>query len=208
MSIKSFIWCFLVIINHGLLTEEQLFAEENPLVIIQSATSKMIEKLETNKNEIDNDATIINSIVDELLLPHFASNTISRKVLGKHARKISDEQKKQFLDAFRFYMIRFYSKAFAAYSDQTFEFLEAPEYMDKKKVTVKTLLVQSGGSPIPIDYRMQRSGDSWKIIDIKIEGISMVISNRSQFGTQISRDGIDTVIAKLQYKNKKAQIHE
>ena len=51
---------------------------------------------------------------------------------------------------------------------------------------------------------MQRSGVSWKIIDLKIEGISMVLSNKKQFGGQISRDGIETVIAKLEYKNQKA----
>ena len=47
---------------------------------------------------------------------------------------------------------------------------------------------------------MQRSRDSWKIIDVVIEGISLVISNRTQFGNSISRDGLDTVIAKLEYK--------
>jgi len=197
-----------MVIFLGSTTEKQLFAEENPLTIIKSSTDEMVKQLEINKKEIVNDSSIIIGIVDTLLLPHFASNTIARKVLGKYARQVTDAQKKQFSEAFRHYMIRFYAKAFAAYSNQTFEFLAAPEYIGKKKVTVKTRLVQPGGQPIPIDYRMQRSGNTWKIIDLKIEGISMVISNRSQFGSQISRDGIDTVIAKLEYKNKKAKTRE
>jgi len=208
MKLKSTFWPFLMMLFIIFPTEKQLIAADNPMVIIQTATGEMIKKLDEKRNKIAEDSKVIIDIVEELLLPHFASNTIARKVLGKHSRKASDEQKQQFSEAFRHYMVRFYSKAFAAYSNQTFEYLEVPEYIGKKKVTVKTRLVQLGGQPIPIDYRMQRSGDTWKIIDIKIEGISMVISNRSQFGAQISRDGIDTVIAKLDYKNKKAQANE
>jgi len=205
---KSAFYSFLIILFIGFWTEVSLDADENPQLIIESATSDMIVQLKKNKNKMSEDSTILIDIVEELLLPHFASNTISRKVLGKHVKRITAEQKKQFSEAFRYYMIRFYTKAFATYSNQTFEFDDAPEYKLKKKVVIRSHLIQQGGQPVAIDYKMQRSGKTWKIIDIKIEGISMVISNRSQFGAQISRDGIDTVIAKLDYKNKKAQTNE
>jgi phospholipid transport system substrate-binding protein len=187
-------------------------AEDNvqadPLVIIKSVTTKMIEQLTINKNDIVESPAIVMGIVEELLIPHFATNTISRKVMGKHSRKATKEQKTLFAEAFRFYMVRFYSKVFASYSNQTFIYLAAPEFIGKKIVTIKTQLIQSASNPVAIDYRMQRSGDSWKIIDLKIEGISMVITNKKQFGNQISSDGIDTVIAKLQYKNSKAKTNE
>jgi phospholipid transport system substrate-binding protein len=188
------------------IAEEKIVAD--PLVIIKSATSSMIEHLTINKNNIAEDPSIVMNIVEELLIPHFATNTISRKVLGKHSRKATKEQKTQFSEAFRFYMVRFYSKVFASYTNQTFKYLPTPEFQGKKKVTIKTQLIQSGSSPVAIDYKMQRSGDSWKITDLKIEGISMVISNKRQFGNQINSDGIDTVIAKLQYKNSKAKTNE
>ncbi len=205
---KSVNYSFLMILFFGFCGEVSLLANDNPQLLIESASSEMIEQLKNNQNEISEDATILIGIVEELLLPHFASNTISRKVLGKHARRITKEQKKQFSEAFRYYMIRFYTKAFATYSNQTFKFEEAPDYKGKKKVTIRSHLIQPGDKPVAIDYKMQRSGKAWKIIDIKIAGISMVISNRSQFSTQISRDGIDTVIAKLDYKNKKALTNE
>ncbi|MCP3672895.1 MAG: ABC transporter substrate-binding protein [Gammaproteobacteria bacterium] len=208
MKFRLSLFTLFILAFFSIAIDGQVKAEENPLMIIKTATTKMIEELNLSKKEILNDSRIVMGIVEKQLIPHFASNTISRKVLGKHARKVTPEQKKQFADAFRFYMIRFYSKAFASYTNQTFEYLAAPETAGKKRVTVKTKLVQSGGQPIPIDYKMQRSGDSWKIIDLKIEGISMVISNRSQFGNQISHDGIDTVIAKLEYKNQQAQSND
>ena len=141
-------------------------------------------------------------VSENLPLPHFAYKTISRKVLGKYARKASDEQKQQFADAFKGYMVRFYSNAFAEYTDETVDVLDVPDFSKAKRVTIKTRLNHKASGPIPIDYKMQRSGESWKIIDVTIEGISLVISNRTQFGNSIKRDGLDTVIAKLAYKNK------
>ena len=182
--------------------------QADPLMIIKTATTDMIEQLQLNKKNIAEDPTVVMAIVEELLIPHLATNTISRKVLAKHVRKLTKEQKTKFAEAFRFYMIRFYAKIFASYTDQTFKYLPAPDYSDKKRITIKTRLIQDGSKPVSIDYKMQRSGNSWKIIDLKIEGISMVISNKKQFGNQISKEGIDTVIAKLQYKNNKAKNNE
>ena len=179
-----------------------IHAEANPQVLVENAINQMLKELETNKAKIAEDKTVVRGIVEQVILPNMAINTISRRVMGKHARKASDEQKARFAEAFKGYMIRFYSNAFAEYTDETVDFLEAPEFEKKKRVTVRTKLNRASGAPIPIDYKLQRSGDSWKIVDVKIEGISLVISNRSQFGGNISRDGLDTVIAKLEYKNE------
>jgi len=201
-----------LLISQSLLFSQSLKAYENvqanPLLIIESVTTTMTDKLTIHKKDIVEDPSIVMNIVEELLIPHFATNTISRKVLGRHSRKVTDQQKEQFAEAFRFYMVRLYSKVFASYTNQTFKYFPAPDFVGKKKVYVKTQLIQAGAKPVNIDYKMQRSGDSWKIIDLKIEGISMVISNSTQFGNQITRDGIETVIAKLQYKNTKAKTNE
>lgn len=177
-----------------------VYAESNPQVIVQKATEKMMAELREKRDAIAEDKTIVNEIVERLLVPEIASNTIARKVMGKYARSATDEQKKRFAAAFKGYMIRFYSNAFAEYTNETVDFLPAPDFENERRVTIRTELNLSAGEPIPINYVMQRSGDSWKIIDVVIEGISLVISNRTQFGNSISRDGLDTVIAKLEYK--------
>ncbi len=183
-----------------------LYADvSNPQVIIQEATEEMMAELRKNREAIANDKSIVNNIVERVLVPHIASNTIARKVMGKYARSASDEQKERFAEAFKGYMIRFYSNAFAEYKDETVDYLSAPEFDGERRVTIKTKLNLASGQPIPIDYVMQRSGDSWKIIDVVIEGISLVISNRTQFGNSISRDGLDTVIAKLEYKQTESE---
>ncbi len=183
-----------------LLLSSAVLAESNPQLIVQKATEQMMTELRDRRVAISEDKTIVNEIVERVLLPEIASNTIARKVMGKYARTATDEQKERFAAAFKGYMIRFYSNAFAEYTDETVEYLEAPDFANERRVTIRTKLNLAAGEPVPINYVMQRSRDSWKIIDVVIEGISLVISNRTQFGNSISRDGLDTVIAKLEYK--------
>ena len=190
----------LILISTLIMTSALYADATNPQFIVQKATEEMMAELRKNRDAIAEDKSIVNDIVERVLVPQIASNTIARKVMGKHARSASDEQKERFSAAFKGYMIRFYSNAFAEYKDETVDYLEAPDYEGQRRVTIRTKLNLSSGTPIPINYVLQRSGESWKIIDVVIEGISLVISNRTQFNTSISRDGLDTVIAKLEYK--------
>ena len=198
MYLKTFISFILVSL---MCLSGQIMAEANPQKLIMTATEQMMTELKANKEAIKSDPSIVNSIVERVLVPHIATNTIARKVLGKYARQATDEQQDRFAEAFKGYMIRFYSNAFAEYDDETVDYLDVPDYANERRVTIKTRLNLNGNTPIPIDYTVQRSGESWMIIDVIIEGISLVISNRTQFGSSISRDGLDTVIAKLEYKN-------
>lgn len=195
----------LILISMLMLTSALYADATNPKFIVQKATEEMMSELRKNREAIAEDNSIVNDIVERVLVPQIASNTIARKVMGKHARSASDEQKERFAEAFKGYMIRFYSNAFAEYKDETVDYLDEPDYKDQRRVTIRTKLNLSSGTPIPINYVLQRSGESWKIIDVVIEGISLVISNRTQFNTSISRDGLDTVIAKLEYKQQQQE---
>ena len=71
------------------------------------------------------------------------------------------------------------------------------------EVVVKTQIVQPGGQPIPIDYSMEKSGDSWKVYDVLIDGVSLVTNYRSSFNTEIQKSGIDGLIKSLSDRNSK-----
>ncbi|MEL0068236.1 MAG: ABC transporter substrate-binding protein, partial [Gammaproteobacteria bacterium] len=87
-----------------LLLSSAVLAESNPQVIVQKATEQMMTELRDRRDAISEDKTIVNEIVERVLLPEIASNTIARKVMGKYARTATDEQKKRFAAAFKGYM--------------------------------------------------------------------------------------------------------
>ena len=65
--------------------------------------------------------------------------------------------------------------------------------------------VRGKGEPIKLDYRLDKDGEVWKIIDVNVGGIWLVTSYRSQFAQELSNGGIDALIAKLAERNKAAK---
>jgi phospholipid transport system substrate-binding protein len=66
--------------------------------------------------------------------------------------------------------------------------------------------VRSGGKPLPIEFQMRKTGPTWKVYDIAVEGISLVLTYRSEFDAVVKQEGIDGLIKRLTQKNSPAKI--
>jgi len=59
---------------------------------------------------------------------------------------------------------------------------------------VQTQVIRPQGPPVLVDFRLQRNNDTWMVYDVVIEGVSLIINYRSNFGEEISRNGLDALI--------------
>jgi len=104
--------------------------------------------------------------------------------------------------------VRTYSNAIEAYQGQTLKVLPSrggkPE--GKDEATVRTQFVRAGGQPLPIEFQMRKAEKGWKVYDISVEGISLVLTYRSEFDQVVKQEGIDGLIKRLSQKNTPAKI--
>lgn len=144
------------------------------------------------------------ALTEEKILPNFNFDKVSRLVLGKNWTKATPEQKTAFQAEFRTLLIRTYATALSKYKNQTIEYKPLRLADGAATASVKTAIVQPGGQPIAVDYSLEKKGDSWKVYDIVIEGVSLVTNYRGQFTQEIRQNGLDSLIKKLGDKNKAA----
>ncbi len=144
----------------------------------------------------------IYKLAEDKILPNFDFERISRLVLGRAWRKTNENQKKGFIKEFRTLLLKTYAVALSKYKDQ--EIVFKPTRMSKgdEIVIVKSEIVQNGGQPIKVNYALSNNSGKWLVFDIVIEGVSLVTNYRSQFSSEIKRNGIDVLIDKLAKKNK------
>src|SRR5206468_228987 len=64
----------------------------------------------------------------------------------------------------------------------------------------------AGGKPLPVDYAMHKTAEGWKIYDITVEGVSLVLTYRSEFDAIVKQEGIDGLIKRLEEKNTPAKL--
>src|SRR5262245_18990250 len=73
-------------------------------------------------------------------------------------------------------------------------------------VTVRSQFIRPGGRPVLVDYSMRKTEQGWKIYDIVVEGVSLVLTYRSEFDQVVKQEGIDGLIKRLSQKNTPAAI--
>jgi len=144
----------------------------------------------------------IYKLAEEKILPNFDFEKIARLVLGRAWRSASEQQKKGFITEFRTLLLKTYAVALSKYKDQEIKFKPSRTSKENDIVIVKSEIIQSGGQPIHVNYALSKSTGKWLVFDIVIEGVSLVTNYRSQFSSEIRRNGMDTLIKKLSKKNK------
>ena len=131
----------------------------------------------------------------------FDFKELSRRTLGKQWKKMSVEQRTEFVQLFRELLQGVYADRLLAYSDQKVLF-EKEIMLKKGRAEVQSYLQTSDGKKIPLFYRLTDKSGSWKVYDIIIEGVSMVKNYRTQFRKIISKDSPDKLLEILRKKVK------
>jgi phospholipid transport system substrate-binding protein len=170
-----------------------------PQQVIESTSNQLQSTLQ--KPEFKSDFKKATQFVDRVISSHVDFDRVSALVLGKNWKGATQAQKEQFKKEFRMLLVRTYTTAFTEYSDWKIEYLPLEPGDDDKKIVVKTLILQSGGHPVAVNYRMVKDGDDWRVYDILIEGVSLLQNYRSSFNDDIEQGSLDALIKKLADRN-------
>ncbi len=104
-------------------------------------------------------------------------------------------------------LVRVYSNAIQPYEGQTIQVSPVRTKPGDTEATVhNTFKRASGGKPVGFDYSMRKTDQGWKIYDIVVEGVSLVLTYRSEFDSLVKQEGVDGLIKRLAQKNAPAAV--
>jgi phospholipid transport system substrate-binding protein len=119
---------------------------------------------------------------------------VAKFVLGKHWRTATPAQQKDYVAAYRPFILKNYANKLTEYSGQTYGLKNARVDGDASVVTME--INDPNGQKVNVDYRLKGEG-SFKIVDITVEGVSLLATQRSEFNGIVERRGIDGLIEAL-----------
>jgi phospholipid transport system substrate-binding protein len=140
----------------------------------------------------------VRPLLDELLSPHFDSEYAARLVLGMHWREASDEQRRQFAAALYQRLLRTYADSVIDWTPDRFRLLPVLADPAALRVTVHTLITNSHGTVVPVDFRMHETPEGWKIFDVVVDGVSYVRNYHDDTEAEVAQTGLRATIARLQ----------
>ena len=173
-----------------------------PQRVIEKASFQLLEQLKDPA--FAQDKKQIRHYIAQEIFPQVDTILMSALVLGKHWRKASKMQQREFISAFKQLLVNTYAATFTEqFQNWSIRYSPLKLKDSDKKILVKTRIRQSGKPETRIDYSMVLRKGEWKIYDMTVEGISLIISNRTIFGKMIKDSGsLEKVIEELTAKNK------
>lgn len=139
----------------------------------------------------------------KLLNDNFDMETIGRFALGRHWKTATDVQKKEYQKLFNEMIVRVYTARFKEYDGQTLEVKTSRKDGANTDAIVNTVLVpKAGEQAVVIDWRVRQKNGKFKVVDIIVEGVSMALTQRSDFASVIQRGGgdVEALLATLRKK--------
>ena len=136
----------------------------------------------------------------ELFREGFAVDRIGRFVLGKYRRIARPEQVTEFVGVYEDYIVTFYASQFNRYSGEAFDVQKVVKSSKRKDSMVVTkILPADGREPLRVAFQVRKLAEGFKILDVRIEGVSMVLAQRDEFTSYIrDNDGkVDNLTAAL-----------
>jgi len=151
---------------------------------IDSLGRKAINDLTGNSLTADEREVRFRNLLNE----HFDMASIDRFVLGRYWRIATEDEKAEFARLFEEFLVKSYAVRFAGYSGESFKVLGGGGAHDGV-VIVNSEIERSGAEPIRLDWRAIQGGSDMAIVDIMVEGVSMAVTQRSDFASVIQSRG-------------------
>jgi phospholipid transport system substrate-binding protein len=137
--------------------------------------------------------------IQDIAYERFDFEVISKLVLARNWRRMSPQQRRDFETEFKRHLSVTYGDNLDRYSDETVEVTDT-RGENNGDVTVRSRVL-GRGDPIAVDYRLRGRDGRWYVIDVIIEGVSLLSNFRSQTQEVIRADGPDGLIRMLREKN-------
>ena len=125
---------------------------------------------------------------------------VGRLILGRYWRTAADNQRQQYLQLFREYALANLASKLHLYQGQSFEVTGAKVVSDKDALVTSRIL-SDGEPPLQVDWRLRQQNDGRLVaIDLIVEGVSLIVTLRSEFASVIERLGFDGLLAELRQR--------
>lgn len=179
-------------------------AAVTPEAHINTITNEVLDIIKSDKDLQANGstATAIALIDAKVLQPHFDFQHMTALGMGKEWRKATPEQQAALVKEFKTLLVRTYSNALTIYKSPTVTLKPARYQPADTEVLIRTQVQQPGIKPVDIDYNLEKLGETWKVFDVVVAGVSLVTNYRQFFSQEVRNGGVEGAIKALQNKNQ------
>ena len=180
-----------------LLTTNIAFSSNTPDGFLKDSVQEISLLVSKYKDRFETDEEFLRDKMNSSVMPKLDIKLMSKIILGKKIwTEMSESQKDDFVEAFKYRMTSTYMKSITAFDGEKVVFLPYEPGKRENIAYVKSKYLIPGGD-IAVDYRLIKKSEEWKVYDIIFDGISLMKNYRADFREHVSQNGIESLITSL-----------
>lgn len=161
--------------------------------LVRGVGDEVIEVLADDGLSTDDKLARLIDLLDEPI----DIDLVARLILGRHWRTATPEQQAEYLELFRDYALDSIASKLNLYDGQSFDVTSA-KVLNERDALVTTLIIsEDGRPPLKVDWRLREIDGTLVAIDVIVENVSMIVTQRSEFSSVVERQGMDGLLAEL-----------
>ena len=172
-----------------------------PDALLKAATADVIAILRQDEDTQAGGPAKIVDLVETRVLQLFDFTRMAQIAVARNWRFATPAQQQVLISEFKVLLLRTYTSSLSNYRDRIIEFKPLRAVLDDTEVTVKSLVKQSGVSPITMNFDMEKVVTGWKVYDIKIDGRSLISAYRETFARIVRDGGLEGLIQSISAQN-------
>jgi phospholipid transport system substrate-binding protein len=176
--------------------------ELGPDELVRKVTSEVLDAIQRDKQLQAGDRKKALALAEEKILPLVDFREAARLAVGRPWNTATPEQQERITREFRTLLVRIYSNAIGVYRGQTMRVQPAKIAPGATQVTVRNQYLSPGRPPTSVEYAMHKTPEGWKLYDITVEGVSLVLTYRGEFEQVVREGGIEGLIQRLAERNR------
>ena len=177
-ALKNYFF-FFFILNISIFS----WSDEDPYLFIDSNAQKMVQVLTENVDLFESDRELYENKIKEIFEPMIDFRRVAASVMGKkYYLMASKDERAKFVNIFKDSLLDTYAETLAQWGDSLIstEFPKSNLNIEITSVEVRQTL-DTGSSKYPISYKLRKSNEGWKIVNIIINGVNLGLTFRNQF---------------------------
>jgi phospholipid transport system substrate-binding protein len=174
-----------------------MIVEKDPVVQAKKVAEQLIGRLDAERTQLEASNDRINALANELVFPYVDITKMARFAMGANWRSATPEQQQTFTDLFKRILLNSYAKSFLKLQIDRIDFGASRAGASGKDVEIPATVFEKTGTSVPVIFRLLPSGDSWKIYDLEVQGISLLLNYRSVYATEIDQKGLPAVLEQM-----------
>lgn len=171
--------------------------EKDPVLQTKKVSEQLISRIDQERKQLESDSERINQLANELVFPYVDVTKMARFVMGASWRSATPEQQQTFVELFKKILLNSYARSFIKFQIDRVDFASSRAGASGKDVEIPATVVEKSGNAVAVIFRLFPAGESWKIYDVEIQGVSLLLNYRSVYANDIDQKGLPAVLEQM-----------